>query len=314
MINGKPIAFCGVRIITAEKTIQQLNTHFLKILARKNVVYMSLINLKFSDKKLQFVVPNPAGVGIWDRTLDLNGGFYELVDIFTENYSPYVSQVEAEVDYFSFGNYVLTDKPSHIWLNNTLKKYSGMFICNYDKSLIDALASLPMSNPAQFLTYYTYAPKVVEAYLAAFDTTAAAERTNDIVQVEPVPSKHLTFTIRSAAVSEEVDFQGLLAKLQTVKYGRVKNVDVNLIATYLAVGVVPIITDSEVYDLVENVHYLTSPHNVSAEKYQTLQQNGLNYYRDHIRPAACLNKLFEHIFIRNFDWFHFKRNGEIRII
>ena len=32
----------------------------------------------------------------------------------------------ANIDYFSFGNYLITDKPSHYWLNNNLMKYSGI--------------------------------------------------------------------------------------------------------------------------------------------------------------------------------------------
>jgi hypothetical protein len=104
-----------------------------------------------------------------------------------------------------------------------------------------------------------------------------------------------------------------LEKLRTVKYGRMKKFDMQLLATYIALGVVPILSDStllyefvpyglqvyglQVYGLQENVHYVKEE-NVNVA-YETLQQNCLTYYNDHMQPAACLRKLLDFIFIRD---------------
>jgi hypothetical protein len=323
MIRDKSISFCNIRTATADKRIQQLNNYFLNILVNKHIVYMSLLNLKMSNKKLQIIVPKRPGIGIWDRTNDI-GGLYELIDYLTESATDYLTQVESDIDFFSFGNCILTDKPSHIWLHSGIKKYTHIFLCNYDKSLTDALPSLPLSS--KFLFYYAHHPKVLEEFLIKQVVDAVEiKRSIEFMQVKcktitksvtkteldasgnevivPVSIRELRFTLTYNGLCEEVDYQTLLEKLLHVKYGYVEIMDVNLIATYLALGVVPVIlfTDSVIYELVEKEHYLTTDSAciLSDEEYKRIQQNGLAYYNGYIKPAACLNKLFNHIFVRD---------------
>ena len=83
--------------------------------------------------------------------------------------------------------------------------------------------------------------------------------------------------------------------------------DMQLLATYMALGVVPILYDFVPYDfvpydfvpydLIENVHYVKE-YNVDCD-YENIKQNCLTYYNDHIKPAACMRKLLDFIFIRN---------------
>lgn len=294
-----PIAFCNIRTATLDVKIQQLNNYFLNMLVNKHIVYMSLLNLKMSSHKIQFVTPKQKGVGIWDRTNDASGGLYELIDYFVEMYPAYLSQVEVDIDYFSVGNYLLTDKPSHLWLNNSIKKYSKVFVCNYDKSLVDALPTLPLANT--FLFYYAYFPKVLETFLHNTPVQVSAERPIMYGQVTFNPEAK-TFCLNNEVV---VDYITLLEKLTQVKYGLMNKFDVNLIATYLALGVVPVILDERqppIYGLVEEEHYLIAQVNIMTESdYLRLQKNGLAYYQDHIRPSACFTKLLDHIFVRDIE-------------
>ena len=113
--------------------------------------------------------------------------------------------------------------------------------------------------------------------------------------------------------TSSVNFMNLLEKLSKVKYGIMETLDIHLIATYMALGVVPIIMRNNndnkdnkdncairpIYDLTENVHYLTQKPTQLLDNYTQIQQNCLTYYNEHIQPDACLHKLLNFIFIRN---------------
>lgn len=308
-IKNSKVSFCNIRVDTLDKKIQQVNNYFLNILVNKHIIYMSLLNLKMSGNKLQFIIPKRNGVGIWDRTND-KGGLYELIDFFSDKNKNYISKVEVDIDYFSFGNYLLTDKPSHIWLNNTIKKYTGLLICNHDKSLIETLPSLPI--PCEFLFYYSYFPTILDSFIKS-NVNSLEKKIEYIKVIKNDSPNNLTFMISYEMENNEelveassVNFMNLLEKLGKVKYGIMETFDINLIATYMALGVVPIIMTNEnniitpIYDLTENIHYLTQkPTQLLDNSYTQLQQNCLTYYNEHIQPDACLRKLLNFIFIRN---------------
>ena len=67
-------------------------------MAQYNILYMLLINLKYSNNKIEFVVPKKDGISIWDRTND-PPGLYELIDMITED-NEYFGKVETYIDYF----------------------------------------------------------------------------------------------------------------------------------------------------------------------------------------------------------------------
>ena len=314
-IKNSHVSFCNIRVDTLDKKIQQLNNYFLNILASKHIIYMSLLNLKMSGNKLQFIIPKRNGVGIWNRTND-KGGLYELIDYFVDKNKNYISKVEVDIDYFSFGNYLLTDKPSHIWLNNTIKKYTGLLICNYDKSLTDILPSLPI--PSEFLFYYSYFPTILDTFIKSNANSSNANSSNanlyekNIEYIKVIKNDspdNLTFTLiyemenNEEIIEPSVNFMNLLEKLAKVKYGIIETFDINLIATYMALGVVPIIMANDIitpiYDLTENVHYLIQKPTQLLDNYTQLQENCLTYYNEHIQPEACVHKLLNLIFIRN---------------
>ena len=318
-IKNSKVSFCNIRVDTLDKKIQQVNNYFLNILVNKHIIFMSLLNLKMSGNKLQFIIPKRNGVGIWDRTND-KGGLYELIDFFTDKHKNYISKVEVDIDYFSFGNYLLTDKPSHIWLNNTIKKYTGLLICNHDKSLIELLPSLPI--PSEFLFYYSYFPTILDAFIKSNVNSSNAnsfeKKIEYIKVIKNDSTDNLNFTIsyemennEATVETSSVNFMNLLEKLSKVKYGIMETLDIHLIATYMALGVVPIIMPTmdnnkddncairPIYDLTENVHYLTQKPTQLLDNYTQIQQNCLTYYNEHIQPDACLHKLLNFIFIRN---------------
>ena len=134
------ISAVNIRSTQLENQIIAVNKEMYSRLASYNIIYMLLVNLKFAKSKIEFVMPKRDGISIWDRTDD-PPGLYELIDMITEN-SDYFGKVEAYVDYFSFNNFILTDKPSKYWLNNNVRKYTGFFLCNYDNSLDQAIQKI----------------------------------------------------------------------------------------------------------------------------------------------------------------------------
>jgi len=159
--NGKNVIqleLNGATFAISRDQIIAVNKEMYSRLASYNIIYMLLVNLKFAKSKIEFVMPKRDGISIWDRTDD-PPGLYELIDMITEN-SDYFGKVEAYVDYFSFNNFILTDKPSKYWLNNNVRKYTGFFLCNYDNSLDQAIQKI--QKPSLFGFYYSDHPKLLE--------------------------------------------------------------------------------------------------------------------------------------------------------
>jgi hypothetical protein len=271
-LNDKPISFVNLRLTEMHKSIQQFNKNILSSLCVRNVIYMSIINLMFSNNKLEFILPVKEGVGIWDRTNanDSNSIYRLLNDISNSNKDVFGTVMTEKVDYFSFGNHLIYDKPSKWWLNNNSKKYSSIVFCNYDDSLLELFNSL--DKECKFLSYIAEYPKILENYVKKNDDDDIDN--NFIEQIKEIENKE---------VYEFTEF------------------NTQILALCLALKTVPIIpkcVQNTLIDLEEGKHYLREWKVDEDIDICNLKENCRNYYLNNMTQEKIINKLMNHIFIR----------------
>ena len=280
-----------------EHVTKFINT-IIKHVIKKDLIFIVLFNLRFSSQKLKFTVPRKKGICIWDRTKE-DSSFYELIETICEKYNDYFSFDEKNVDYFSFDSKLMFDKSSYIYLNNSIYGHTKFYICNYDKSLLSKLDEIPRET--KFLFYVTYNPKQLEEILEQRDIVRnLTEKTEDVVEVDCFQNtfslKHLH---KEANDSEEkLEFSDFIHALLKSKYALIKKFDVKMVATCLALGVVPIFDQDNLYELDEGVHYIKQVTNIDDTKYAVLKENGVNYYESSVRPEKAIERLLEDVFVR----------------
>lgn len=270
----------------------------IKHVIKKNLIFIVLFNLRFSSQKLKFTVPRKKGICIWDRTKE-DSSFYELIETICEKYNDYFSFDEKNVDYFSFDTKLLFDKSSYIYLNNSIYGHTKFYICNYDKSLLSKLDEIPRET--KFLFYVTYYPKQLEEILEQRDIVRnLTEKTEDVVEVDCFQNtfslKHLNKEANDT--EENLEFSDFIHTLLKSKYAVIKKFDVKMVATCLALGVVPIFDQDDLYELDEGVHYIKHVNDIDETKYAELKENGVTYYESSVRPEKAIERLLEDIFVR----------------
>ena len=110
------------------------------------------------------------------------------------------------------------------------------------------------------------------------------------------PLKHLH---KEANGSEEkLEFSDFIHALLKSKYAVIKKFDVKMVATCLALGVVPIFDQTGLYELDEGVHYIKHVNDIDDTKYAVLKENGVNYYETSVRPEKAIERLLEDVFVR----------------
>ena len=296
------IAAVNVRSTQIDNQIIAVNKEMYSRLANYNIIYMLLVNLKFAKNKIEFVMPKRDGVAIWDRNDD-DPGLYELIDMVTEN-SDYFGKVETYVDYFSFNNFILTDKPSKYWLNNNVRKYSGIFLCNYDNTLEESISKI--NKPSLFAFYYSDHPKLLES-LSETNTEKSKFcieiLNNKIIEYEL--SKKKTSLIQKSVLnySSPREKFNIIAQSQYVLYDKI---DINLFANCLGLKAVPVIKnnlinefkDKNIYMLKLNTNFVIEKNDWTSvlEKYSEISNNNYKFYLDNIRHDKIANKLLNMIF------------------
>lgn len=328
-LNDNPISFINLRVNSVDKNIQSVNKILLNIIVNRNVIYMNIINLKMCKTKITLVVPDKHGVSIWNRENDVSG-LYDLFELMSNN-SDYVNIEVAKIDYFTIGNYMITDKPSRIWLNNNITKYSGIFISNYDDSLISELEKL--KKPTRFLCYYSSFPKKYEQFVENHDVEKNIDlivinngddinyefskghvinKTYDLItddetieeRDETIEEGDETIEERDETIEERDDkYVSYLNEISEARYALVEKHDVTILAELLGLGIIPIIShDTKIFDLEENVHYIRNDNMVILEEEEEnrIRENCIKYYNDNIKSTSVLKLLINHIFVWDF--------------
>ena len=286
------------KVIVSNPYLKNHVTTITNLLSKRDLYNSFIINLYYSNK-VYFDFPTIKGVGIWDRTKE-DTSFYELLDYCIEKYSDYFGKKEMFVDYFSlYSTFMLMDKSSYIFLNNSICKYKKVYLCNYDKSLLSKLDEIPRET--KFLFYVTYYPKQLEEILEQRDIVRnLTEKTEDVVEVDCFQNtfslKHLN---KEANGSEEkLEYGDFIHALLKSKYAVIKKFDVKMVATCLALGVVPIFDQDNLYELDEGVHYIKHVNDIDETKYAELKENGVTYYESSVRPEKAIERLLEDVFVR----------------
>lgn len=274
-LDKKPISFVNLRLKELHKSIKQFNKNMLSSLCIRDVIYMSIINLMYSKEKLEFILPIKEGVGIWDRTnaIDSNS-IYRLINNITDSNKELFGIVTTDkVDYFSFGNHLIYDKPSKWWINNTSKKYSSILFCNYDDSLLELLKSV--NKESNFLCYVAEYPEILENYVK--EKNVISSDNNAIEFIKQIKE------IENEEVYEFTEF------------------NTQILALCLALKTIPIIPkdiQNTLIELEEGTHYLREwgpDKNIDKCK---LRENCRNYYLNNMTQEKVVRKLMNHVFIR----------------
>jgi hypothetical protein len=311
-----------------EPKVQELNRNLLNKMIARSVTYLNIFNVKMSKAKLAIRIPDKNGISIWDRNNDCDG-LYELFEIIAEQ-SDYFTIQTSTLSYFSCGNYLIMDKPSSMWLNNDVKKYSGVLLCNYDESLLKEINKSGIKN--KFLSYYASFPKKYESFVnnneickslenvrvnmdgSNVETDASylvlnkefelPEAANDDVVADDEAAPVVTDdVVVEDVVAEDDKYTKYLQELSKFKYAKVECHDVNVLAELLGLGVIPIIShNTKIFDLVENVHYLRADSNttLSSVEEENMKQSCIDYYNANMKSEAVMKKLIDHIFVWDF--------------
>ena len=168
-----------------------------------------------------------------------------------------------------------------MWLNNDVKKYSGVLLCNYDESLLKEINKSGIKN--KFLSYYASFPKKYESFVnnneicksietvrvnvdgSDIGTDASClvlnkefelpEAANDDVvaddEAAPVVTDDVVVedVVVEDVVVEDDKYTKYLQELSKFKYAKVECHDVNVLAELLGLGVIPIIShNTKIFD------------------------------------------------------------------
>lgn len=269
----------------------------MSALATYNIKFMALINLKY-NKSLEFITPNRDGIVIWDRTNDVNG-MYELIDLMVDCNPTYLAKKEVNIDYFSINNFLLYDKPSKYWLNNSIKKYTKFFICNYDNELPDVVEKqLPI--PSKFLCYYSDYPKKLQSFIENANDMFSNNKLFDYIEVSESQINTYVNDVKSKEICiTDYNWEDKYNIIAKSKFIIINEIDVHLIANCIALQVIPVISDNiSLLDLKQDLHYIRkSDFDKQLCNYE-IMANELNvYYNKFMKPSSVLQRLLYHIFI-----------------
>lgn len=286
----------NIRVTNIDNKIIDVNKELYNRLAQHNILNMLLINLKYANSKIEFVIPNKNGIGIWNRKT-YPSGMYELIDMITTD-NDYFGKVETNVDYFSFNNFVLMDKPHYYALNNNIKKYSALFLCNYDNSIEKSLYDANIKY--EFGFYYSNYPKMLEEY--AEKNTAKSRfcieiNKNKIIEWEL--SKEKINIILKKIININND-QDKIKFLSQSMYCLFNEFDSNLLANCFGLKCIPIFKNSiinlKLYDIKLNENVFFEPDNWNNfNNYDIISFNNHKYYQENIIHTKIITKLLNKI-------------------
>jgi len=293
------ISCLNIRSSEVNKIIVDLNKELYSRMASYNIINMLLINIKYSSNKISFITPKQEGIGIWDRTDDVPG-LYELIDMIIKD-NEYFDKVEVNIDYFSFCNFIITDKPSYYWLNNTINKYSGIFICNYDDTLDKPLEKIDKS--IQFGFYYSDYPKLLEEY-SQKDT----EKTRFCIEIQKNKIVEYELSDMQTSLHEKniIMITSPEEKLKIIaesKFVFLDNIDVNQLANCFGLNVVPIfkkncldnLKDKNIYMLEYDKNYLFESDNwySAINSREIILENNKIFYKENVVSNKIINLLLK---------------------
>ena len=299
-----PVYFVNVRIDTTAPPVVSTNTRLLTALVNHDTRNMGTINLRLGSNNMELVAPKKNGIGIWDRSGDGNG-LYELIDLITEEYSEFFGRVDADVEYFSFCNLLLMDKPGVQWLTNNVRKYNKLLMCNYSSEIFRSTEQF--SIPNDFLCYYSDQPRRLADIRNVY---AKRKKVYDVISVDQdviTAFKYISKSgkLREKEVHDTKDMTwekkyGIIAKSKFVVVDW-SEPDINFVANCLAMRVVIALRkDINLMEIERDEHYIQyCDLNDLFPIYKNLADACDEYYTNNMSPRAVARKLLNHVFVRN---------------
>ena len=259
----------------------------VKPLLHHNYRFANVINLRGSNG-IDLVSPIANGFNEWDRTEDISGGMFELIEMLS-NVGYYSLRKNVDIDHFLAGSYILMDKNSNTFLTRKMRTWQ-LFLCNYSEKMKKTLDNL--NHPYKFLCYYSEHPKILED----FTQDKIFDKTIDYVEIK---NDKIHYYVDNKLIENKVslrnsDYEGFLVQLENVKFGLIETLDIHLISTFLSLNICPIIQgDLTLFELEENVHYLNA---VNLSKYDELVVNINEYVKNNIKIKGVSNKILNEMF------------------
>ena len=259
----------------------------VKPLLHHNYRFANVINLRGSNG-IDLVSPIANGFNEWDRTEDISGGMFELIEMLS-NVGYYSLRKNVDIDHFLAGSYILMDKNSNTFLTRKMRTWQ-LFLCNYSEKMKKTLDNL--NHPYKFLCYYSEHPKILED----FTQDKIFDKTIDYVEIKNDEIHYFKEgkLIDKKESYRKSDYEGFLTQLENVKFGLIETLDIHLISTFLSLNICPIIqNDLTLFELEENVHYLNA---VNLIKYDELIVNIKEYVKNNIKIKGVSNKILNEMF------------------
>lgn len=299
-INFINICAINIRRTQTHEQVLSLNKKLLVKLVNYNPLYIFFINIKNSQNKIELIVPNKDGIGIWDRNND-KPGLYELLEIITKD-SPYFQIKQINTDYFIFNNYILTDKASYYYLNSNIKNSSGVILCNYDSRLE---TELHKSNiKVVFGFYYSDYPKLL-------DNLSKNPISKKRFCLEILDNKVIEYELSKKKTNlnhkKVIKFNSpseMLELISESEYLILDNFNVNLIANCIGLKTIPVLKNNalenfknlKLHLLEVNKNFIIEPQKWENIDSENIILNNDLFYKEEIAPHNIAKKLLKIIF------------------
>jgi hypothetical protein len=279
----------------------KINKGILKKIGNYDDVYKNIFNLTNKDVKIQLNIPNKNGIGIWDRS-NING-LYELFKMIHEIYPEYTSIKNTTCHYFHCNTNIILDKPSKEWLNNELLLFKGIYICNYDESLIKTIWKYKkkFNLNYSFLFFFSANPKKMDDYYYKNKgNNLKKKRVNKSIKIKFVNDNKFIVD------DNEYNFNKTLEILSITKYAFLQctNLDTNLLIICMITGCIPILNcfylSQNKFGLVNYLNVVPREiPNKSEKNYHNMKKGVMEYYENHISPKGAFKDLVNKLFVRN---------------
>ena len=249
--------------------IRNVNAHLTSQIISYNTEYLNFLNLLFSRKGVQTLVPRKDGILHWNRE---NSKFYNFLHDICESSFLLSYNETLKGDYFYLSNYILYDKPSIKFITNSVTPCFAILYFNYDNELLEFFDTYEKSTI--FIGYYSPYPKILEDYSDPKDVTRMG-----------------TKIIKEGEYNNEDEFSSYLDDLATFKYFNIdKNTPKTRIAECLRLGVVPRLVDEtkllEINDIAKD----------NETDWEILSEKCREYYSKNLSSHVIADKLVKIIF------------------
>ena len=301
------ISFVNIRLSNIEPQVIAVTKELYQRMAQYNIIHYMLVNLKRSNKGIEFIIPNKKGIGIWSREND-SPGLYELIEMMCEN-NNYIGMQYANSDYFSFSDFLILDKPFYYYLNNSINKYTAVLLPRYNNNVISTLNTGNITS--LFLEYYSDFPKKLESIkndeIKKSKFAIEIKENGKIVEwfLGKKKKDRAQKTLHLLDNPDEILDYIQKSKYLIIDQDEMNNLHNFIIANCYALKCIPVYVKDpnefkiSLINFEINKNFIIEPKNwneLDDKLVEQIVENNWNYYENNIRPDNYLLKLFKIFF------------------